>query len=439
MAFEGLNNLGVTVGSFQNWLKKWYIDQNNLNILMYEGTVLGRLKRLPATEIVGGEDIVVPVRIGRNPNASKNFGVAQKQAKARTGARGRWVAPIDHDFAVCRIEQKSILASEMMRGAFAQSKADEMEASIEGLRDKRSVALFAKTENSAGTISAKGTNQITMTRSTMTASLDVNDQIVFAAPGASALRSATPLTVEAVNRKTGVVTLSGNPHSTVAPNDNVYREGDFGETAMQSFATFLPTSITNANKTLFGLDRSIDPVRLGGFFYQMTATETFSTAIRKQVANIINLTGKAPNVIYCNANVEALMAIELETGANGTSNNVRIDISNGGVMQTTRAGVGRVEFNTGKGIIPVVTDPFCDVEDVFILNEDTWGLYYLASKGDDFVHFYKHPTSGDIIITAYDANGVEIRVNSFGQLLCKAPGCNARLKLDSGRITRALK
>ena len=159
----GANNNGVTLSSADAFFKQWYIKGNNLDSLMYGADpFLGRLKRLPATTLTGGDEIVVPIRAGRSPTQSKTFSEAQSQAKARTGERLKWILKVDDEYGVIRVSDKSILASKTDRGAFVRLLRDESDSAIEGVSQRRCTALFAGKVGLAGTVSARSGSTFTL-------------------------------------------------------------------------------------------------------------------------------------------------------------------------------------------------------------------------------------------------------------------------------------
>ena len=95
--------------------------------------------------------------------------------------------------------------------------------------------------------------------------------------------------------------------------------------------------------------------------------------------------------------------------------------------------MGKLAFKHSKGLTEIVTSPFCPIGQTYLLDERTWSLHYLGESGDDFVDFARNGTDG-ILVQAHDGAGVEIRVESYGNLVCNGPGKNARLYLSNGLL-----
>ena len=428
----GSNNLGTTVASADAVLKQWYYDKQNLNQLLYaEDEVLKRLQRLPASEVIEGREMVVPVRIGGSPSQSKDFTKAQEQAKARTGARGRWIVPIDEDYAVVRISNKAIKASKNKMGAFVKLLADETDAEIERLKQRRCTAIFAPSSggvnnkrNVIGEVKSVTAAKVTLKDKGRIANFEIGDQLQFL-QSSGAARGAVVGVVN-VDRSEGVITLTAAV-SGLAANDLVVRDGDRGKVGLAGFNEWITGGSTPGS--LFGLDRNLDPVRLAGFSVDIAdsapapanAQGPFTKNVRKTIAKIINLTNTAPTMFVCNSLVEDFIAQEQST-------NLRLDMSTGGVSGVTNIGMGKLAFKHSKGMTEIVTSSFCPVGTCYLIDERTWSLHYLGDQGDDFVDFVKNDRGG-IIIPAYDGPGLEIRAESFGNLVCQAPGKNAKFNL----------
>ena len=434
-------NIGTTVRTADVFLKQWYYDKGQLNSLMYaDDEVLMMLSRLPASEVIEGREMVVPIRIGRSPSQSKDFTKAQDQAKKRTGARGRWIIPIDSDYGVARIENKLIKSSKSKMGAFIKLLADETDNAIIGLKQKRCAALFApeysntNAQNVIGkvrSVSGGGVSCV-LTDFGNSANFDIGDSIQAIQP-AGTLRGAV-VQVDAINRQTGTITFSG-AIAGLAANDLLLRDGDRGAVGLTSFLQWLPKQAAGAisgSATLHGLDRSKDVSRLAGFYQELGDAKAnatpFTFAVRTMIARIIQLTGSAPTHFICNTLVENFIAAE-------QTSNIRLDVSGGGAVELTQIGMGKLAFKHSKGLTRIITSSFCPVADCFLINAGSWSLMYLGDQGDDFVDFVRNERGG-VITQAYDAPGVEIRVESFGNLVCDGPGKNGRISLNSALVTR---
>ena len=105
------------------------------------------------------------------------------------------------------------------------------------------------------------------------------------------------------------MTLDKPAGSAVVANDDIYRLGDYGVTAMTGLNSWIPKSVAGLG-TLNNIDRSLDPLRLAGHRLQMGAAARFDDSIRKLCAQINQLTGKNPTIAVMSPLVENLIAQE---------------------------------------------------------------------------------------------------------------------------------
>ena len=423
----GANNNAVTLSSADAFFKQWYLGGGGLNRLMYESDpFLGRLKRLPATTMVGGDEIVVPIRAGRNPNVTKKFANAQSGAKTTTGERKKWILTVDDLYGVIRVSDKAILASKNDRGAFVRLLKDEADDVLARMSERRCVELFAAKANLMATVRSRTGSTVTFQAAHEASRFEIGDSIEFRTT-AGAERAGNPYSVTKVDRSGNVLTLNKAVNAAVAANDECYIVGSYGEASMTSLEQWIPRTITGLG-TLNNIDRSIDPLRLAGHRLQMTASGRFDDSIRKVCAQINQLTGTNPTVALTNPLVEDLIAVEQRA-------NVRYDQASGkGANQMIGAGIGGLAINTAKGPVEVLTSSWAPVDTVWLLNEADLALYYLADEGSDFVFFKKNPESGSMFKLAHDSAGIEARVESFGNFAMQSPGRHGRVLLHSSKI-----
>ena len=459
---KGSGNLGATLESADATLKQWYIDNGKMDALLYKDKILSRVQRLKGAVMehsVGGAELVIPIEIGEDPGQSKDFGVAQKIGSEYTYAMGRWIVKVDSDFGVARISNKLILATKSKRGSFTRQLKKTTDKAIKGMKRKRVSAIFAPGGSASNTNTGHvaviksinaGSKTITITDPSKVSSFELGYQFKVFAPSArlaTAFKKGTTtvtdgvLIVSNVNRDKGIITFTNYPtggSNTPAVGDYLFRNGDFGKTGLYSFEDWLPEQdangiVSSVGNTLGGLDRSRDVQRLAGFYKkfawsnaQSTTNDVFRKVVRKLIARILNLTGETPNAFYCNPLVEDYIAQELQ-------NNIRFDYDDGGAAELTKIGMGRLAFKHSEGMTEIVASAFVPVSRCFLVDESTWGLFYLGDSSDDFIGFAKNEAGG-IITQAHDAPGKEIRVESYGQFACVAPGCNARIDLPSALV-----
>ena len=441
----GSQNSGYTLQSADVTLKDWYYNRNQLNAQMYNSPILARVQRFAATQYIEGKGMIVPVRIGTSPNSSKDFEKAQERAKKKTAAFGRFEVPTDYDFHVGRVSNEVIKASRSDMGSFVRAIVKSTDLAIEALRLRRCGALFAPEYDTSGVTknpsaklqSTDGTKKIlTLGDKSQAVNFTPGDEIEVYAPTASAPRQAK-VTVTSVSISKGQITVN-TAIAAGAANDLIIKEGDYNQRGMASFPLWLPrqtsaNDFVDGNKVLFGLDRSIARERLAGWFQDVADAASSKSpimfAVSQMLSNISLINTDLPTAFYCNSRLIPFIKAE-------QSSNLRLDMSNGGTMRLTRIGVGRVAFETEQGLAEIIGDPFCPIEDCFLINERHWGIQYLGGPGDDFVDF-AWSENGRILNQSHDASGQEVRCESYGNLTCDNPGSSGRLRLASALVNRA--
>ena len=427
----GANNLGATFSNASNYLKQWYIKGGGINRLMYQkDAFLSRLKKLPATNVVGGKEIILPVRVGRSPTASKNFAKAQEQAKARTGERKSWMLKVDEDYGVFRVENKAILASKNDRGAFVRLLMDEADSALMDMHQRLCRDIFASTAGVSETVKSRSGSTITLNRAHEATSFDIGDAVEFYT-SAGVARAGNPYIVTKIDRSGLVVTFDKAVNSAVVANDLMYREGDRGVETLTGLQSWIPKTITGLGM-LNNIDRSIDPLRLAGHRLQMAQNAKFATSIRKVATRINQLTGENPTIAVMSPLVAHEVAVENES-------QIRFDDAKGsGAAQKISAGIGNLSIKTAKGDIELVTSSFCPVDVIFVLNEADLALYYLSEgMNNDMVFFSTYGNDGNIFDRASDASGIEGRLERYCALGLQNPGVHGRVDLHSSMIPTA--
>lgn len=413
--------LGVNMTSFAAYLKNLYHSNNYMNGLMVDDPILRRLE-IRRAKRTSGDKIVIPLRYGRNRAQSKDFSKSQEHSKTTTGARGRFEVPHDTDSGVARVSNKVILASRNDEGAFIKAFRDEIDDEIESLRQKRCTALFAPAANVAGEITTGG---ITNSRATVKIAancsimnFDVNDRLQFAAKNGASVRGGGPYRVTSVDRANESFTVTPALGSAVVVGDYIYRDGDFGQVALTSFFEYVKGGSTPG--TLHGLNRNPDPLRLAGRIYQMGKDDRFTDYVRRVASRIQYLTGKQPTAVYCNSLHDQIFADE-------QTENTRLNVSDGGANDETAIGMGRLFFQTSGGRIDIVSSPFVPRDRLLVVHEPSFFIEHLGEKFVDFA-----VSHGDSMFKeAHDALGIEIRIESYGNLCCEAPGLSAVVMLST--------
>ena len=431
---------GLNMTSYSSMYKDMYIQAGAMDRMLYDDPLLMRVEKVRLTKKVEGENIVIPFTIGRHPAVSRDFNVAQNIAKSNTAARGNWTLPMDSAFGVGRIENKTIRASATDRGAFERALENEINSAIYSSKMIRCQDFHAPQPNQKGVVGSVSGSTVTLKNKWQAVNFDVNDQVKFYAAvsgtvpdtGGTARGGGTSgvYKVTKVDLPNAVITFSTAVDSAVAADDGIYRDGDYGETAMASLHQWLPKVTTGLSTTFFGQDRSVNIHRLAGFRKTAAAASDIAANIRNLAAQIsAGSKTNGPDIAVMHPLVKDYIVAQSDS-------KIRFASSSGsGGNSLVHPVNGDIAFRkTNGGLIEPIVTPFADPTVIFLLNTRYMALYYYGSPQNGRFVDFDYGDNNMIWRTSHDAAGVEIRTESYGNLCLHYPGTHGRLDLDNHTI-----
>ncbi len=425
---------GATLTSYDNWMKDWYKTQKNLEKLLYPSSMLwSELVKRRATSVIGGKQVVVPVQVGDNPNASKQFRIAQRQSQEASFDKAHWTVDVDADFAVATIQNSLIYSSKNDRGAFVRSLKKEMDSALKGLRRKRATDIYIGGDNSRGQVKtavaeAAGAagKQFVLKNKSDAIHWDIGYKIEFhsALTGAASTtqREHTTsedkvFTITKVKRSDGTITVN-EALPALSADDYCFREGDRGEKTMDGLSKWLPVAGVGTS-AFHNIDRSKAPERLGGIIRSssdIASTAKYDTQLRKAAADCYSLVGKTPDMIWCHPLRYNDIITEL-------GDKIRYQRPQQMSGKDGAFGFDQIGVWTAGGFIPIKADVYCPEHMVYGLSMDDIGLWYIADDGKEPVDFINNPAGG-LIQHSADEAALEIRCESYMALIVQNPGCH---------------
>ena len=420
--------LNAGLDGFNNWLKEYYIDRNMLDNLLY-GTdpLFSALKKVPATETVQGKEVIVPIKVSRNPNASRDFATSQAASKNRTAVRERFVIKTDEDYAIGRISNVVKYASEGKSGAFINAFKDEMNDAIVTLGQRRSSDIAGSgnsVRGAVGSAPAATARKFTLATKSDISNFDIGMVLVFsndsAMTGTQVLVAGQKGTIEKVDHDAGTIEFTADLAAVPSDGDLIYNDGDFGKEAMNGLSAWIPDTVAGIG-TFHGVDRSVSPQRLAGFRVDGTSGN-IETHIRALCAQIFTVTKGSPDTAWMNPVTYNKLVTEMASGSN-SAGQIRYNIDGADMVKTAVSGFSGVVIRTAGGPVNVRTSPYLPVDKVYCLKMDSWAIYYISDVGNKFCDFIRND-SGQLWRESHDEPSLEVRAESYGALACNAPGCN---------------
>jgi hypothetical protein len=403
----------ATTTSLAYILKQQYKD--GLAVIGYEASPF--LAMVPKDTGFIGSSREVPLLYGAPTGRSVNFTSAKANKKPSNGKR--FSVTLARDYALGGIDALA-LKTAVKDGSIGEGLKTEVEGLTYSLTRSISSKLFRNGGGAIGVVSAAGAAATTITLATpddivnfevgMVIDGSINDGLsgVVIAGGVIAV-------VSAVDRNLGKITSTGGNWNAatgingIAAAGFLFQQGDFGG-AMVGLAGWLPATAPSAT-SFFGVDRSVDPTRLGG--HRIAAKATIEATLLNAVAVVGREGGKVDTIIMHPLDLADLVE---GLGSKCQYTNVKSsDVANIGFKAVSIIGT--------TGEVKIVGDLNCPRGIAYALQLDTWCL----TSAGPLVHMVED--DGSKMLRDSDGDSVEIRMRSFPQLYCKAPGYNARIAL----------
>lgn len=412
---SGGPSFSFDLGAANAALKELYDDQKIAN-LVYKNNPF--LAMVPKMEEFGGKYMPIPLIINTSQGRSGTFANAQSQQTAATVES--FALTRTQNYSIAQIDNQTMLASKTDKMAFINGATVVIDGAIRALTNSLATQIFRDGTGAIGTISASSTlGTVVLTNASDVVNFEVNMTIEARDPASPATpRAGGPIYITAVNRSTGTLQVSTSMGTYVAPSgwaatvgDTLNVIGDYN-VALKGLSAWVPQS-TPTSTAFFGVDRSTDPTRLGGVRYDGSQQSIEEALIDASL--LVAREGGLPDV--CITNFASYAALEKSLGAKAQY------ISFDGPAKLYYPGI---LINGAAGQIKVFPDRSCPAKTAFLLQMDTWKLYSLGPAP----HIAKY-ADGLEMLRVYNSDAAELRVVSYAQLGCNAPGFNANVKLGA--------
>lgn len=407
----------LDINEFRPLLKRLYPGNTHLDLAYTNHVMLGMFNK---DNNFQGEAIKIPVMTSRPQNRSATFAKAKGTGGGgKTSKQQFFLIDTVENYNFGFVDNKTIQVSKGNKGAVTAALQHETDQAIKALARNLNIDLFGNGSGQIGQRASLSTDTVTLSNVQDVVKFE-NGMTLVASPNADGSSPrAGSADVVAVDRDAGTVTLdSAAGITSFADNDYLFVDGDIGE-KLKGLDAWIPATAPTSSP-FFGLDRSVDPTRLGGVRFSGTNL-THREALIKCAARV-HREGGMPDYVVMNTDDYAELSAELDS-------DIVYDkaIAQYYKMDKERASISyeAIVLNTPHGKMKILADRDCPVGVAYMLQMDTWTLHSVG----DIVSIFN--TDGLPFLRASDFDGVEIRVHSYPQLSCDAPGKNARLTLPA--------
>ena len=407
----------VNQTSFAGLLKRHYSPDKVLNLAYKNRPFLGLV---PKKKDWGGSSYDVPMIYG-DPVAGRSQSISNASTN-RSSAQVRnevFVLTSAPNYSEVPIAGETIASSRANGGrdVFINAVQSSVQGAINGLANDLAFALFRDGSGARGQIKI-GSTVTAATTITLEQAKDAHyfevGMVIVAGSGSdgSNIKQVNSvdnsLSITGVDRQAGTLTFSAAVDSFSANDwaaaDYLFVQGD-PTAKISGLGDWLPTGTPAA---LFGVTRTTDRSRLAGLVVaaQGTIEETLIEAMSE-----VSLNGGEPT--HCFMHHSDLAALTRELGS-------QVQRGDAG-----KAGLGyqSIMLYGPNGLVACVADRGCPKGRAYMLDMSTW---LLASRGETM---FIDMDDGQKFDRIDGSDAVVVRVKSYSQLGCRAPGYNATITL----------
>ncbi len=406
----------LDLAAMNSALKELYDGQTVENLVYADNPLLAMIKK---NTDFGGKYKPVPIITGVSQGRSSTFANAQgNQSPVQIQS---FLLTRVSDYSIATIDNQTMLASRTDKMAFLEGAKLVIDGAIRSCTNSLASALFRSGTGTIGQNNGMTSGVITLANALDVVQFEVNMVLQANATDGGATPRAALGYVIAVNRSAGTVTVSataggaaGNPTSwsTSTSGDYLVVQGD-NNNKVSGLSAWLPATTPSSTDNFFGVNRSVDRVRLAGV-YQNYNTESIEEGLIDGSALLAREGGK-PNVFV--TNYTSYAALEKALGAKVTYVDMKgpADIAFRGIM-----------VNGANSMIKVFPDRYCQATTGYLLQMETWCLECLG----DAPQILRYG-DGLEMLRVYNSDAGEVRVGYYAQARTNAPGWNAQLGLSA--------
>jgi len=320
------------------------------------------------------------------------------------------------DYVLGSIDNETMMASASNKGAIAKAIKTQVDAAAYEFGRSMAVQVWGDGSGIRGVVGSVAAGPVvTLTDRRDCVKFEVG-MVLENKSAAGAIYVGTFL-VTAIDIDLGTVTLTlqGGAVAPVA-TDLLARQGDFlagvgASNCMSGVFAWIPVAAPSATP-FFGVDRSVNPVRLAGGRVKGGA-KTIEEVIFDSLARGKTNGGKF-DTVWMNSERAAELQKSMQAKA-------FVDVQSAG-----KAKVGFQGFNlvTSSGNLTVLDDPTCPYAYGLLSNRSAWEFATLG----DAPHFAEE--DGRRFLRESASDGIEFRLKMYGNLICQRPVDNVVIDFD---------
>jgi len=405
--------MGLDLASFAPALKTLY-PPDKIEKLIYQDKPI--LAMMPKDEGFYGDSSKETLMYGNPQNISATFATAQAQS-SNSEYKAFLVTRVKK-YGFGFVDNETILASSNDKGAFLRALSEEIDNAISGVSQAIAVDLTRDGTGAIGQRASISTNVVTLAAPEDARNFEVGMTVIAAsAKSGGSLRTGST-TVVAVDSGAGTIELaSAAAISSFTNNDFLFRAGDRG-LCLSGMQAWLPYDdrATALSASFFGVTRSANPTRLGGVSSNLSALP-IEQAVSRAVT-LVEAEGGMPDYGF-------MCFEDFEDLRNALGSKVYFQEVTTNASQTKYGSIGfsGIKVHGSKGAITILADRTVPAGRMFLCTTKSWKLRSLGPLVDVF------DTDSLPFLRQSSADGVEIRITSYGNLINRAPAWNGQFRI----------
>lgn len=398
-------------------LKNRYTDKK-VETISFQSPLLALM---PKKTDLGGAQYIGAIR-----NAIPSSRSATDSTAFTVGASSgykQWAIPWKSDYASANITGAAIDQANGDINALVDAMSGETDGMFEALGQSIGAALFQNGGGAIGQVaSGQATATITLTDPTTAVNFWVGMLVQASVDDgtlAGGLRNAgAAIAVTGVDLVLGTVTAGAAWTGTIAAlvaNDYLFMQGDYAAKVCGLKGWIPPpANRPTGGDSFFGVNRSVDPIRLAGVYYSGNGAPKSESLI--QLCALIDRfqpggTLAKPLTAVVNHLDMADIMKELST---------RVVYTDATAFENPQIGFPAIQVATPKGMMKIIADPFCPQGTAWALDLSTW---LLLSMGKVPKVLAKSIDGTDWLRNA-GADSYQMRGGYRGNTYCAAPSRN---------------
>lgn len=394
-------------------LKELYDGQVVENLVYSDNPFLAMIKK---NTDFGGKYKPIPIITGASQGRSATFANAQGNQSA-VQIESFLLTRVS-DYSIATIDNQTMLASATDKMSFLEGSKMVIDGAIRSITLSLASAMFRSGTGSVGQIGSISSGVITLLDPNSVVQFEVNQTIQANATDGGTPRAALGY-ITKVDRSSGLLTVSATAQGGSAGTPSGWTTSDFlvvqgdNNAKIKGLAAWLPATAPTTGDNFFGVDRSIDTVRLAGVRYDGSAQSIEEALI--DASSLLAREGGKPDVAIMS--YASYSALEKALGSR--------------VQYVDAKGPANIAFrgimvNGAASMIKCFPDRNCPSQICYLLQMDSWALESLG----DAPQILRYG-DGLEMLRVYNADAGEVRVGYYAQLRTNAPGWNAFVKLSA--------